>query len=189
MGPFARNLLAVAFKLEATGQSRHIHSDSMCGIAGFMSTRESAESRAETVRRMCAAMVHRGPDDEGHATIHEASLGMRRLAIFDHAHGHQPMQTADGRYTLVFNGAIYNHRELRAELEQAGHAFKTHCDTEVLLLAFAHRQEQCLPRLRGMFAFAIWDDWERQLFAARDAFGIKPLLLCAASHATTSVIS
>jgi len=161
----------------------------MCGIAGFMSTRESAESRAETVRRMCAAMVHRGPDDEGHATIHEASLGMRRLAIFDHAHGHQPMQTADGRYTLVFNGAIYNHRELRAELEQAGHAFKTHCDTEVLLLAFAHRQEQCLPRLRGMFAFAIWDDWERQLFAARDAFGIKPLLLCAASHATTSVIS
>lgn len=147
----------------------------MCGIAGFVSTRESAESRAEAVRRMCTAMIHRGPDDEGHATIHEATLGMRRLAIFDPAHGHQPMQTADGRYTLVFNGAIYNHRELRAELEQAGHAFKTHCDTEVLLLAYAHWQEQCLPRLRGMFAFAIWDDRERRLVLARDPFGIKPL--------------
>jgi len=147
----------------------------MCGIAGFVSSRESAESRTEAIRRMCAAMVHRGPDDEGYATVHEASLGMRRLAIFDPAHGHQPMQTADGRYTLVFNGAIYNHRELRAELEQAGHAFKTHCDTEVLLLAYAHWQEKCLPRLRGMFAFAIWDDRERRLFAARDPLGIKPL--------------
>jgi asparagine synthase (glutamine-hydrolysing) len=147
----------------------------MCGIAGFVSSRESAESRSEAIRRMCAAMVHRGPDDEGYATIHEASLGMRRLAIFDPAHGHQPMQTADGRYTLVFNGAIYNHRELRSELEQAGFRFATRCDTEVLLMAFACWQEKCLPRLRGMFAFAIWDDRERRLVFARGPFGIKPL--------------
>jgi len=123
-------------------------------------------------------MWHRGPDDDGLVTQGDATLGMRRLAIFDPANGHQPMATADGRFHLIFNGAIYNHRELRAELESAGAAFKTNCDTEVLLAAFARWGETCLPRLRGMFAFAAWDAREQSLFLARDAFGIKPLYLC-----------
>ncbi|MCC6416246.1 MAG: asparagine synthase (glutamine-hydrolyzing) [Opitutaceae bacterium] len=130
--------------------------------------------RSHAVERMGAAMVHRGPDDAGLSELDGATLGMKRLAIFDPAHGHQPMRTADGRFTLVFNGAIYNFRELRRELEPLGHAFRTECDTEVLLAAFAQWREACLPRLRGMFAFAVWDAVERTLFAARDAFGIKP---------------
>lgn len=147
----------------------------MCGIAGIIGTAESAETRRTAVQRMCDAMIHRGPDDEGIAAFDGAALGMRRLAIFDPANGHQPMATADGRFTLVFNGAIYNFRELRAALEPLGHAFRTQCDTEVLLAAFAQWGAACLPRLRGMFAFAVWDAQERTLFAARDAFGIKPL--------------
>jgi len=100
---------------------------------------------------------------------------MRRLAIFDPANGRQPMQTADGRFTLVFNGAIYNFRELRSELAAAGETFRTNCDTEVLLAAYARWGEACLKRLRGMFAFTVWDAREQSLFLARDPFGIKPL--------------
>jgi asparagine synthase (glutamine-hydrolysing) len=140
----------------------------MCGIAGFVSLRTAADERRAAVARMCAAMVHRGPDDEGQATCDAATLGMRRLAIFDPAHGHQPMVTPDGRYTLVFNGAIYNFQALRSELEAHGHRFQTQCDTEVLLAAYAQWQSACLPRLRGMFAFAVWDAREHTLFAARD---------------------
>jgi asparagine synthase (glutamine-hydrolysing) len=147
----------------------------MCGIAGFISPLDSSESRTATVSRMCAAMVHRGPDDEGIETLKGATLGMRRLAIFDPAHGHQPMVTPDGRFHLVFNGAIYNFRALRDELRAAGFSFKTDCDTEVLLAAYAHWGESALGRLRGMFAFALWDVRERSLFLARDPFGIKPL--------------
>lgn len=147
----------------------------MCGIAGIISECESPDMREASVQRMCDAMVHRGPDDAGTITQHEATLGMRRLAIFDPTHGHQPMQTQDGRFSIVFNGAIYNHRELRSELEAHGHVFRTSCDTEVLLAAYAHWGSACLSRLRGMFAFAVWDDRERSLFAARDALGIKPL--------------
>ena len=147
----------------------------MCGIAGFVSARDSGEFRAAAVGRMCAAMLHRGPDDAGIETHGDATIGMRRLAIFDPANGHQPMVTADGRFRVVFNGAIYNFRALRDELAAAGLAFHTQCDTEVLLAAFAHWGESCLGRLRGMFAFAVWDNRERTLFLARDPFGIKPL--------------
>lgn len=147
----------------------------MCGIAGFISARESPETRRIAVERMCAAMVHRGPDDFGLETKNEATLGMRRLAIFDSANGHQPMLTPDGRFTLVFNGAIYNFRELATELTALGWTFRTRCDTEVLLAAFAQWQTACLTRLRGMFAFALWDNVERQLTLTRDPFGIKPL--------------
>src|SRR6185503_6166045 len=100
----------------------------MCGIAGLIDPNASPEKRITAVNRMCAAMAHRGPDDEGLETASIATLGMRRLAIFDPANGHQPMRTPDGRFTLVFNGAIYNYRELRAELAAAGWAFRTHCD-------------------------------------------------------------
>lgn len=153
----------------------------MCGIAGYISTRETDATRREAVQRMCDRMVHRGPDDAGIATSGEATLGMRRLAIFDPAHGHQPMTTPDGRWHLVFNGAIYNFRTLRAELA-AHHDFKTDCDTEVLLAALVRWGREALSRLRGMFAFAAWDSREHTLLLARDSFGIKPLYL----HATSS---
>jgi asparagine synthase (glutamine-hydrolysing) len=147
----------------------------MCGIAGIIDPRQSEEQRTAAVTRMCDAMVHRGPDDSGTSSRGPATLGMRRLAIFDPANGHQPMQTPDGRLTLVFNGAIYNFRALREELASTGWAFRTQCDTEVLLAAFARWGESCLGKLRGMFAFAVWDAAEQTLFLARDPFGIKPL--------------
>ncbi len=120
-------------------------------------------------------MRHRGPDDDGLVSHGDATIGMRRLAIFDPAHGHQPMVTDDGRFHLVFNGAIYNFRALRDELAAGGWVFRTQCDTEVLLAAYARWGEACLPRLRGMFAFAVWDCAEQSLFLARDPLGIKPL--------------
>jgi asparagine synthase (glutamine-hydrolysing) len=110
-------------------------------------------------------MVSRGP----------ASIGMRRLSIFDPTNGHQPMATPDGRHSIVFNGAIYNFRSLQLELEAAGWTFRTRCDTEVLLAALAHWGEGALTRLRGMFAFALWDSSDDSLLIARDPFGIKPL--------------
>jgi len=134
---------------------------------------------------MCEAMRHRGPDDAGLFSSETATLGMRRLAIFDPTNGHQPMSTENGRYTIVFNGAIYNFRELRGELATAGTNFKTQCDTEVLLAAYARWGEQCLNRLRGMFAFAIWDAQEQKLFFARDPFGIKPLYY---AHSNTTLL-
>lgn len=146
----------------------------MCGIAGVIAPDLAPIDRAQAVDRMCAAMVHRGPDDAGAVSVDSASLGMRRLAIFDPANGRQPFVSPDGRYTLVFNGAIYNYRALRAELA-AGWTFRTDCDTEVLLAAYARWGYECLPRLRGMFAFAVWDRDTRTLLAARDALGIKPL--------------
>ncbi|MDD2765443.1 MAG: asparagine synthase (glutamine-hydrolyzing) [Opitutaceae bacterium] len=147
----------------------------MCGIAGLVSLSESDEQRRDAVARMCGAMQHRGPDDHGEISRGPATLGMRRLAIIDPAGGHQPMTSACGRYHLIFNGCIYNHRALRSELTAGGYPFRTHCDTEVLLAAFARWGEACLRRLRGMFAFAVWDEQEQSLFLARDAFGIKPL--------------
>jgi asparagine synthase (glutamine-hydrolysing) len=147
----------------------------MCGIAGIFSANLSVADRTDAVGRMVLRMVQRGPDDQGIRSDGDVTLGMCRLAIFDPANGHQPMRTPDGRFTMVFNGAIYNHRELRAGLEKEGWAFRSHCDTEVLLAAYARHGAACLPRLRGMFAFAIWDARERTLFVARDPLGIKPL--------------
>jgi asparagine synthase (glutamine-hydrolysing) len=157
----------------------------MCGIAGFISPQHSPELRRAAVDRMCEAMLHRGPDDVGVFSSEVATLGMRRLAIFDPANGHQPINAQDGRYTLVFNGAIYNFRELRGELSTAGTNFKTQCDTEVLLAAYARWGEHCLNRLRGMFAFAVWDAQEQKLFLARDPFGIKPLYY---AHANATLL-
>jgi asparagine synthase (glutamine-hydrolysing) len=147
----------------------------MCGIAGFLDPASTVEAREQAVLRMCQAMEHRGPDDSGMASAGPATIGMRRLAIFDPSNGHQPMTTPDRRYTLVFNGAIYNFRSLQHELESAGWTFRTRCDTEVLLAALAQWGEGALARLRGMFAFALWDSKEESLLLARDPFGIKPL--------------
>jgi len=147
----------------------------MCGIAGIVSSRLETGVREGAVRRMVERERQRGPDDRGFCSSGPATLGMCRLAIIDPANGHQPMISPDGRFSLIFNGAIYNHRELRAGLAGRGWNFRTHCDTEVLLAAFASDGPACLPRLRGMFAFAVWDEREQKLFAARDPLGIKPL--------------
>ena len=149
----------------------------MCGIAGFVSTPGLSEAVAhQAVRRMTARMSRRGPDAEGLWSGKGIVLGHRRLAILDlDARANQPMLSADGRYAVVFNGEIYNFRELRQELEADGVAFRTTSDTEVLLALFAREGERMLPRLRGMFAFAIWDTRSRELFLARDPYGIKPL--------------
>ncbi len=124
---------------------------------------------------MTEALAHRGPDDEGCHAAGAIGLGHRRLAIIDPAHGRQPMQTEDGRYTIVYNGEIYNYRELRAQLEKEGVAFRTHTDTEVLLELLAREGPAALRRLRGMFAFALWDRERRELLCARDPLGQKPL--------------
>lgn len=141
----------------------------MCGIFGLIDTpwRESASAALNTLRA-------RGPDDSAVLDLGDAILGHTRLAVIDLVSGQQPMRSADGRYTIVFNGEIYNFRELRKQLASTGRAFTTQSDTEVLLQGFAEWGERVVPRLDGMFAFAVWDAHERVLFAARDRMGIKP---------------
>jgi asparagine synthase (glutamine-hydrolysing) len=124
---------------------------------------------------MTAALRHRGPDAQQFVRLPRCHLGHTRLSIIDPANGAQPMSDPAGRYSIVFNGEIYNHRYLRRELERDGVPFKTNCDTEALLLGYAHWGRNVLARLNGQFAFAIWDAAERTLFAARDRFGEKPL--------------
>ena len=145
----------------------------MCGIAGFTHVRRSVPSwvLAEAI----GAIVHRGPDQQGHYQTAHASLGATRLRIVDLEGGDQPLHCRDGNTTIAFNGEIYNHRELRRELEGLGHSFRSHCDTEVVLEAFRAWGTESFARLRGMFAVAIWMERERRLVLARDRMGIKPL--------------
>ncbi len=155
----------------------------MCGIAGIAGDAGLERSMESSVRAMTNRMRRRGPDGEGIWIGEGVVLGHRRLAILDpHARANQPMATMDGRYTIVFNGEIYNFRDLRAELESAGVAFRTSSDTEVLLALFARHGERMLSKLRGMFAFAIWDSQTRELFLARDPYGIKPLYYSVQPH-------
>src|SRR5215831_1851911 len=149
----------------------------MCGIAGFVSSdlhRDASEARS-VLDRMCRVITHRGPDDQGIVVDERVALGMRRLSIIDVAGGHQPMAGCDRGLTIVFNGEIYNHRELQRDLESHGHRFKTHSDTETILHAYEEFGARCVEQLRGMFAFAIWNARERELFIARDRAGKKPL--------------
>ncbi|HEY4365583.1 MAG TPA: asparagine synthase (glutamine-hydrolyzing) [Bryobacteraceae bacterium] len=149
----------------------------MCGIAGLIGCGDP--SRAETaVRAMVHAIRHRGPDSEGLDHWPNAYLGHRRLAIIDLSPaGHQPMLSDDGKIGLVFNGCIYNFLELRADLEKRGHHFRSHCDTEVLLRGYQEWGiDGLVPRLRGMFAFGIWDDPAQTLSLVRDRLGVKPLI-------------
>lgn len=147
----------------------------MCGICGFIADKRETEKRKETLEEMIDAIRHRGPDDNGIRIDEEAALGFCRLSIIDVENGAQPMKNETGNLTLVFNGEIYNYKELRKELMQAGHLFKTASDTEVLLHGYEQWGADMLERLRGMFAFVIWDSKRKELFAARDFFGIKPL--------------
>ena len=149
----------------------------MCGIAGFVNHDEHRDLRAarEVLDRMCRVIAHRGPDDQGLMVEDRIALGMRRLSIIDLAGGQQPMSGCDDTVTIVFNGEIYNYRELQRELEARGHRFKTHSDTETILHAYEEFGARCVDHLRGMFAFAIWDGRERELFIARDRVGKKPL--------------
>lgn len=149
----------------------------MCGIAGFI-TQEKLRSNQEStalLEAMCRLIVHRGPDDQGTFVEGRAALGMRRLSIIDLIGGHQPMSGCDHNVTIVFNGEIYNYRELKKELEVLGHRFKTHSDTETVVHAYEEYGNKCVDRLRGMFAFAIWDARDEKLFVARDRVGEKPL--------------
>src|SRR5882672_672382 len=153
----------------------------MCGIGGAFSWSEaSAFDATRTAADLCAALAHRGPDGEGTFTDRGLLMVHRRLAIIDPTPGgRQPMTTPDGRYCLVFNGEIYNYRELRADLERAGVRFTSASDTEVLLALIVRDGITALNRARGMFAVAIWDGVARSLTVARDRFGIKPLYIAA----------
>jgi len=146
----------------------------MCGIAVILPGSELSVPPF-AIDRMTEALRHRGPDARTAARLPGCHLGHTRLAVIDPANGHQPMTDPAGRFTIVFNGEIYNHRDLRRELETAGVAFRTDCDTEVLLNGFAQWGRGVLSRLNGQFAFAVWDARSRTLFAARDRFGEKPL--------------
>ncbi len=153
----------------------------MCGIAGFVNPSRDATGNdmLSVVVAMANALRHRGPDDSGTWLDPAAgiALGHRRLSVVDLSPlGHQPMQSASGRYVIVFNGEIYNFRALRAELEKRGHAFRGHSDTEVMLAAITEWGVlKAVPRFNGMFAFALWDREEHKLHLARDRFGEKPL--------------
>jgi asparagine synthase (glutamine-hydrolysing) len=147
----------------------------MCGIAGIFHLSTPKPVDPARVERMCDAMIHRGPDGYGVWTAPGVGLGHRRLSIIDIAGSPQPMASSDGRAMLVFNGEIYNYRELRAELQATGAVFHTDGDSEVILAAWQRWGTDCLPRLNGMFAFAIYDLAARTLFLARDRLGVKPL--------------
>jgi asparagine synthase (glutamine-hydrolysing) len=149
----------------------------MCGIAGVFCFDPARRVEPALVASMGAAMVHRGPDAAGALSRGPIGLASQRLAIIDPEGGDQPIGDADGTAWIVFNGEIYNHRELRAELEAAGHRFRTRTDTEVILHAYLRWGAGCVERLNGMFAFAIWNEREHELFLARDRLGIKPLFV------------
>jgi len=147
----------------------------MCGVAGIINF-DGQEASAAILKKMTDAIAHRGPDGEGVFVDGPVGLGHRRLAIIDLTEaGAQPMSTEDGRLTLTYNGEVYNFRELRGELEALGHKFFSRTDTEVVLKAYAQWGPDCLDRFNGMFALAIWDKSARELFLARDRYGIKPL--------------
>lgn len=146
----------------------------MCGIVGCVGWRADPQQITADLRLMCDAIVHRGPDDAGYYLAPGVGLGMRRLSIIDVAGGHQPIGNEDGSVQVVLNGEIYNYRELRAQLA-ASHRFTTNSDTETIVHLYEDLGERVVDRLRGMYAFAIWDERSRSLLVARDRLGVKPL--------------
>src|SRR5437867_217277 len=147
----------------------------MCGIAGVFYAEAARPVDAVHLKAMGDSIAHRGPDAEGFLIEPGIGLVHRRLSIIDLAGGDQPIGNEDGTVQVIFNGEIYNFQELRKELEAKGHRFRTHSDTEVLVHSYEEYGEHLVDRLRGMFAFAIWDRRQRRLLLARDRVGIKPL--------------
>src|SRR6516162_616092 len=152
----------------------------MCGIAGFL-LREG-RAQASNVRAMTDLIRHRGPDDEGVYTDGGCGIGMRRLSIIDLSTGHQPISNEDGSVWVVFNGEIYNYQGLRRDLIAKGHQFATNSDTETLVHLYEEEGPAGVQRLRGMFAYAIWDSRQQKVLLARDRFGKKPLYYAATSR-------
>src|SRR3954447_10501521 len=147
----------------------------MCGSAGF--THREWLSSPSLIAESVRCIHHRGPDQTGTYESRLVSMGAVRLKIIDLAGGDQPMRANNGDVVIVFNGEVYNHAEVRAELESLGVCFHSHCDTEVVLRAYVQWGKKSFERLRGMFAFAIWTESERRLILVRDRLGIKPLYL------------
>ena len=156
----------------------------MCGICGLVTPAGAPPVRRELVERMRDTLVHRGPDGAGLHVDGQIGLGHRRLSIVDVAHGQQPMHADDGRYTLVYNGEVFNHPTLKQQLERDGVRYRTRSDTETVLHLYERHGAACVEHLRGMFAIALWDRDERTLFLARDRFGVKPLYYVHGSDGT-----
>lgn len=144
----------------------------MCGIVGFY---DGEDNKEQTIKKMTDKIAHRGPDSDGYYTDENIALGHRRLSIIDLSNGMQPMFSENKNLVVIFNGEIYNYKELQEELKEKGYNFSTNSDTEVLIYGYAEWKEELPKRLRGMFAFAIWDKENKTLFCSRDNFGIKPL--------------
>jgi len=149
----------------------------MCGIVGIFDIKERREINRELLTKMNEVQYHRGPDEGGIHIEPGLGFGHRRLSIIDLSSGQQPMVSRDKNAILTYNGEVYNFMELRKELEALGYVFDTHCDTEVILYGWQAWGEAVVGRLRGMFAFAIWDRDQQTLFLARDRLGVKPLYL------------
>ncbi len=147
----------------------------MCGITGIANSESGALVDARTIHQMCETLVHRGPDEEGIYVKGGTGLGMRRLSIIDVAGGHQPVHNETKTVWVVFNGEIYNFPELRADLETRGHRFYTNTDTEIIVHLYEEMGAECVQKLRGMFAFALYDETPQRLLLARDRLGKKPL--------------
>jgi len=147
----------------------------MCGICGIHEYARRVPTTEGILGSMLHSIHHRGPDEEGRYSDGELTMGMRRLSIIDLSQGQQPIKNEDGRFVVIFNGEIYNYKELRTHLQQRGHTLRTHSDTEVIVHLFEDYGVDCVHHLRGMFAFALWDTQERSLFIARDHLGVKPL--------------
>jgi asparagine synthase (glutamine-hydrolysing) len=155
----------------------------MCGICGIFhfDRRDSVERRVLTA--MNRQILHRGPDEDGFYIQENIGLAMRRLSIIDLRSGQQPMSNEDGTVWLVYNGEIYNHAQLRAQLEARGHRYRSRSDTETIIHLYEEYGRDCVRYLRGMFAFALWDARRRVLFVARDRVGIKPFYYLFSSQA------
>lgn len=147
----------------------------MCAIAGILNLTEGVAPSESSLRAMLGMVRHRGPDQFGIFLEDQVALGNARLSIVDVSGGQQPIGSEDENLWIVFNGEVFNHLELRSELEQRGHRFTTHCDTEVVLHLYEEHGPECLRRLNGQFALAIWNRHERSLFLARDRVGVRPL--------------
>src|SRR5579864_7206884 len=147
----------------------------MCGICGIFHRDRARRVERDTLAEMNQRIVHRGPDDDGFFVEANVGLAMRRLSIIDIQTGHQPISNEEENLWIVYNGELYNHQDLRKDLEARGHRYRTRSDTETIVHLFEEYGRDCVKYLRGMYAFAIWDRRQRQLFIARDRLGIKPL--------------